>query len=182
MSPNELPVSPGGFDADALYAALDARRLAEGLSWTGVANQLWQLSAELNDVRRDHPIAPSTLTNVPKRHDTTCQHALFMLRWLGAAPEDFIASPHPATVGVPLSEVDSAHRLRWSLVRLYTVLDTSRTRRGATWELAAGRLSCSANQLTGLRTAKYATGMRLAMRICQSLGRPAADFVHVSTW
>jgi hypothetical protein len=182
MQVNELPVGPGEFDADALFAAMDERRRAEGLSWTGVAKEIWQLSAELNAKRGDHPIAPATLTGIPKRRDTTCQHALFILRWLGAAPEDFVASPHAATVGVPLLETDSAHRLRWSLVALHAALDESRTERGATWEQAARRLSCTPSQLTGLRTAKFATGMRLAMRICQGLGRPAADFVYVSTW
>jgi hypothetical protein len=182
MQVNKLPVGPGEFDADALFAAMDERRRAEGLSWTGVAKEIWQLSAELNAKRGDHPIAPATLTGIPKRRDTTCQHALFILRWLGAAPEDFVASPHAATVGVPLLETDSAHRLRWSLVALHAALDESRTERGATWEQAARRLSCTPSQLTGLRTAKFATGMRLAMRICQDLGRPAADFVYVSTW
>jgi hypothetical protein len=182
MPTNVLPSDPGEFDIDALFAALDERRLAEGLSWTGVANEIWQLSAELNEKRRDHPIAPATLSGMRKRGNTSCQHALFMLRWLGAAPEDFVASPRPGTVGVPLPVADSAHRLRWSLVALHKTLDHARTERGATWEQAARRLSCTPSQLTGLRTAKFATGMRLAMRICQSLGRPAADFVYVSTW
>jgi hypothetical protein len=40
-----------------------------------------------------------------------------------------------------------------------------------------------ARALTGLRTAKFATGMGLAMRITQGLGRPpAADFVYVANW
>jgi hypothetical protein len=38
------------------------------------------------------------------------------------------------------------------------------------------------NQLTGLRNAKFATSMRLAMRITQALHRPAADFVYVAEW
>ena len=170
------------FDIDALFAALDRRRCVEGLSWAGVADEIWRLSAELNDKRRDHPIAPATLTGMTKRGNTSCQHALFMLRWLGAAPEDFIDLPHPATVGVPLPETDSAHRLRWSLVALHGALDKSRAERGETWQQTARRLSCTSSQVTGLRTAKFGTGMRLAMRVSQSLGRPAADFVYVSTW
>ena len=183
--PNDLnnpPINPREFDVGALFAALDERRRGEGLSWTGVANEIWQLSAVLNDKRHDHPIAPATLSGMAKRGNTSCQHALFVLRWLGAAPEDFIAEPHPATVGVPLPETDSAHRLRWSLTGLHTALDKARTARGATWEQAARRLSCTPSQLTGLRTAKFATGMRLAMRITQNLGKPAADFVYISTW
>ena len=47
-----------------------------------------------------------------------------------------------------------------------------------TWIALAG----SPGQLTGLRTAKYATTMDLAMRITQWLGRPAADFVYPAAW
>jgi hypothetical protein len=34
----------------------------------------------------------------------------------------------------------------------------------------------------GLRTAKFATGMDLAMRIVQWIDRPAADFIYRATW
>jgi hypothetical protein len=37
------------FEAAALYQALDARRAELGLNWSGVADQIWQLSADLND-------------------------------------------------------------------------------------------------------------------------------------
>jgi hypothetical protein len=70
------------FDVSALYSALDACRAELGLSWKQVADQLWQLSSELNDRRRVHPISPSTLTNMAAKPRTSCQHALFMLRWL----------------------------------------------------------------------------------------------------
>jgi hypothetical protein len=78
------------FDAAALYAALDARRAELVLSWKQVADQLWQLSAELNDRRSDRPISPSTLTAMATKPRATCQHALFMLRWLGRTPESFL--------------------------------------------------------------------------------------------
>jgi hypothetical protein len=60
------------FDAAALYSAMDAKRTAQGLSWKKVADQLWELSAELNGRRRDHPISPSTLTNMAKNPRTSC--------------------------------------------------------------------------------------------------------------
>jgi hypothetical protein len=41
---------------------------------------------------------------------------------------------------------------------------------------------CTPSQLTGLRTAKFATGMNVAMRIVQWLDRPAADFVYAAQW
>jgi hypothetical protein len=61
-------------------------------------------------------------------------------------------------------------------------LDTARFARKATWQQAADRLHCSPNRLTGLRIAKFATSMGLAMRIIQALHRPAADFIDVAAW
>ena len=58
------------FDVSALYSALDSRRAELGLSWNQVAGQLWQLSSELNDRRNDHPISPSTLTNMAAKPRT----------------------------------------------------------------------------------------------------------------
>lgn len=77
---------------------------------------MWEQSAELNRARgTDYPISAATISGVGKRGNTSCQHALIMLRWLGRPPEDFIAEPDPNTVGVLLPATDSAHRLRWDL-------------------------------------------------------------------
>jgi hypothetical protein len=38
------------------------------------------------------------------------------------------------------------------------------------------------NQLTGLRSVRFAISMRLAMRITQWLERPASDFVYAARW
>ena len=105
-----------------------------------------------------------------------------MLRWLGRPPEDFVPGARPGTLGVPLPPAGTDQRPRWDLVALYEALNAERIERGATWQQAARSLRCTPSQLTGLRTAKFATSMRVAMRICQSLGRPAADFVHPATW
>jgi uncharacterized protein YfiM (DUF2279 family) len=69
------------FDIAALFHALDSQRRSRALSWQAVAQELWDQSAALNARRDDHPISSSTLTGMVKRRDTTCQHALFMLRW-----------------------------------------------------------------------------------------------------
>jgi hypothetical protein len=170
-----------GFDAGAFFAAMDERRQQEGLSWTGLAAAVWEQSWVLNGQRGDHPISPETLKNLGKRGGSY-QHALFVLRWLDCPPETFIAEPQPGTAGVPLPETDEAHRIRWNLKALYATLDAARRQRGATWQQAAHVLRCTPSQLTGLRTAKFATGMGLAMRITQGLRRPAADFVYVANW
>jgi hypothetical protein len=170
------------FDAGALHLALDARRTALGLSWKGLADQIWAMSSDLNDRRRDHPISPSTLTGMAKRPGTSCQHALFMLRWLGRAPESFLRGGSADDGRFTLPEAGPDRRLRWSLELLYATMDEERRQQGLTWPALAGVLGCSPNQLTALRTAKFATGMDLAMRVVQWLGRPAADFVYLATW
>jgi plasmid maintenance system antidote protein VapI len=65
---------------------------------------------------------------------------------------------------------------------MYVAMDEKRRAEGLTWSDLAAILRCTSNQLTGLRTAKFATGMDLAMRIVQWLGRPAADFVYTAIW
>jgi hypothetical protein len=46
------------FDALAMFAAMDARRIQRGPSWPAVAAELWDQSTLLNQRRRDHPISP----------------------------------------------------------------------------------------------------------------------------
>jgi hypothetical protein len=159
---------------------VDARRRDEQLSWPALAAAIWEKSRVLNERRNDHPINPATIRKLAE--GVSCQHALFVLRWLEVPPETFITAPQPGTAGVPLPLADEAHRLRWDLKRLYGAIDAARSARRATWQQAAGRLHCTPSQLTGLRTAKYATSMELAIRITQALHRPAADFVYVAEW
>ena len=172
--------SSRGFDTQKFFAAVEARRRDEQLSWPALAAAIWEQSRVLNERRNDHPISPATIRHLDE--GVSCQHALFVLRWLGVPPEAFIAVPKPGTAGVPLPLADQAHRLRWDLKKLYDTLNAARTARGSTWQQAADRLHCTPSQLTGLRTVKFAIDMRLGMRITQALHRPAADFVYVAEW
>lgn len=174
------------FDGRALYAAMDVKRLADGLSWQGVAEAIWWLSAELHAERTgaqkpDHPIAVATIRNLEQRGNTTCQHALFFLRWLDRTPESFLAGA-ARDAGMPLPDCGPAHRPRWNLKALHAALNDERQRHRLTWAQAAKELGCTPSQLTGLKSAKFATGMVLAMRITRWLGRPAADFVYCARW
>ncbi len=171
------------FDGAALHTALDARRTELGLSWAKVAEQLWLLSSELNDRRHDHPIAASTLTGMGKRQATSCQHALFMLRWLGRTPESFLegfAGGDDPRYALPLVGPD--RRLRWNLKSLAAAMDEQRHQEGLTWAQLAALLGCTPSQISGLSRARFAAGMDVAMRIVQWLGRPAADFVDAAKW
>jgi hypothetical protein len=170
------------FDARAMYAAMDTQRAALGLSWPGVARALWDQSAVLNERRGDHPISPATLTGIAKRGDCTCQHALFILRWLGRVPEDFLSGPAAHRVHVTVPPAADDRRLRWDLAAVYTALDERRREGGLTWRELAHALRCTDHQLTGIRTARYAIGMKLMMRIVQWLGQPSATFIYPAEW
>jgi hypothetical protein len=170
------------FDTLGLFEELDAQRSERGLSWRGVADEIWELSSVLNARRRDHPISPSTLTNMGKRRAISCQHALFMLRWLDRSPESFLKDAPPDLPATALPTAGADRRLRWNLKRLHAGLDLARREQQMTWPQVARVLRCTPNQLTGLRTARFATSMDIAMRIAQWLGRPAADFIDVTQW
>jgi hypothetical protein len=173
----DLPV----FDCDALFAALDGRRRHRGLGWYELADEMWQQSADLNAARKDHPLCGGAVSRLQQRGATSCQYALFMLRWLRRAPEEFLTGPvvDVGDVRLPPAEPDS--RLRWNLAELYVALNGRRRARGLTWAQVAGELGCTTNRLTNLRTARLAD-MDLAMRITQWLGRPAAGFIHPAQW
>jgi len=171
------------FDAVAMYEAMDRQRIERGLSWKQAADQIWRLSSELNERRpTDHPISPSTITGIARRGDTTCQHALFFLRWLRRTPESFLVPPPVETDAARLPDPGPTRRLRWNLGALHNALNARRQERGLTWPELARVLRCSPNQLTGIRTARYAIAMRLAMKIVAWLEQPAAAFVYAADW
>ena len=174
------------FDGKALYAAIDAKRRTEGLRWPGAAAAIWDMSAVLNAARdarglANHPISPSTLQSLGERGNTSCQHALFFLRWLGRTPESFLAGA-ALDAGMPLPACGPDRRPRWDLKALHAGLNEARGSRGATWAQAARDLGCEPRQLTGLKSARFATGIGLAMRVTQWVGCPAADFIYVARW
>ena len=170
------------FSIAALFDALDAQRRARRLSWQGVAQELWNQSATLNAQRNDHPISASTLTGMAKRGDTTCQHALFMLRWLGRTPECFVqgSTADAKRTALPLAGPDQ--RLRWDLQKLYDSLDARRRKRGISWPQLAHELRCTPSQLSGIKRARFAIAMTLAMRVVRWLDCPARDFVYAANW
>ena len=73
----------------------------------------------------NHPISPSTLQSVGKRGNTSCQHALFFLRWLDRTPESFLAGA-ALDAGAPLPACGPDRRPRWDLKALHAGLNESR--------------------------------------------------------
>ena len=169
------------FDCDAFFAALDGHRRSLDLDWNEAADELYEQSCDLNARLMDHAICPGAVVRVCERGTISCQYALFMLRWMGRAPENFVSGPAVDVGDVRLPAAGPGCRLRWDLHQLYTELDHQRVALGLTWVRLAQTLGCTPSRLTNLRTARLAD-MDLTMRIVQSLGRPAAAFIHPADW
>jgi len=164
----------------AFFAAFDAARRDHGLSWYEFADELWEQSADLNALRiDDHPLCGGAVSRLGARGETSCQYAMFILRWLGRAPEEFLAGPVIDVGDVRLPEPGPTSRLRWDLNQLHAALTERRQEQGMTWAELAQQIGCTPSRLTNLRTAKIAD-MALTMRLTQWLAKPAAEFVHAS--
>jgi hypothetical protein len=111
----------GDFNLAALPDVLDRQRRNRALTWQGVARGIWNQSER------------STLTGTAKPGDTTCQHALFMLRWLGRTPESFPPSSTDDAKMTPLPFAGPDQWLRWDPRKLYAALDSERRERSLTW-------------------------------------------------
>ena len=81
------------FDFAAFFAAVEDARRERDMGWYDLADQLWDQSAQLNAERRDHPLCGGAVSRLGARGETSCQYALYLLRWLGRAPEEFLAGP-----------------------------------------------------------------------------------------
>jgi hypothetical protein len=165
------------FDFAAFFTALDDARRDRDMGWYDLADELWDQSARLNAERDDHPLCGGAVSRLGARGETSCQYALYLLRWLGRAPEEFLTGPARDVGDVRLPDPGPGSRLRWDLAQLHAALSTERQRRGLTWAGLAGQIGCTPGRLTNLRTARVAD-MALTMRVTQWLGRPAAEFIH----
>ncbi|HEV8063579.1 MAG TPA: hypothetical protein VGP46_02050 [Acidimicrobiales bacterium] len=169
------------FDCGALFQALDAERRDRGLGWYELADELWQQSPDLNARLSDHPLCGGAVQRLRTRPTTSCQYALFMLRWLDRAPEDFLSVPGADVGNTSLPKAGPQSRLRWDLNELHGALNERRRSLDLTWAELGRQLGCTPSRLTNLRAARLAD-MGLVLRITQWLGRPAAAFIHPAEW
>jgi hypothetical protein len=165
------------FDFAAFFAAVQDARRGRDLGWYDLASELWEQSAQLNAQREDHPLCGGAVSRLGTRGETSCQYALYLLRWLGKAPEEFLTGLARDVGDVRLPDPGPDSRLRWDLAELHAALNEERQRQELTWAELARQIGCTPSRLSNLRTARLAD-MALTMRVTQWLRRPAADFIH----
>lgn len=103
------------FDFAAFFAAVDDARREQDMGWFDLADELWEQSAQLNAERDDHPLCGGAVSRLGARGETSCQYALYLLRWLGQAPEEFLTGPAVDVGDVRLPDPGPDSRLRWDL-------------------------------------------------------------------
>ena len=167
-----------GFDIDALYAALDAKRRERELSWQGAAREI---SGQFAGAQA-RPISASTLTGMRGRRALEGDGVLQVVRWLGRTPESFVPGNRGAEAeGTKLPDLAPDRILRFDTKAIYARLDEQRAERGLTWKEVAGETGCGAASLTGLRKGGR-IGFPDVMRIARWLGEPVASLTHASEW
>jgi transcriptional regulator with XRE-family HTH domain len=157
-------MGPHDFSLRELHAALDAERKARGLSWA-------EVSAEMK-------VGAATVSGLRTRATVEADGVLQMLRWLGRAPESFIAGAS-AEDRSRLPGIASNGILRFDTARLHAALDAQRTERGMSWARVAKELGLGAASLTHLARGGR-TAFPAVMRMLAWLGRPAAEFMRAS--
>jgi hypothetical protein len=170
MAPDSVPLVQD-MDVQALGEALDARRIELGLSWKELAFQ----ATERPNRRSERRIAPSTFQGLAKRKAGRDTVVLQALRWLGRTPESFVPGL-PERAGEMVPDDDSG-RPALDNPAIYLALDEKRAAEGLLWTDVADQLgpAFSAAKLKGL---DGGPGYHFpqAMRICQWIGRPVAEF------
>ena len=118
------------FDMDALQAALDDRRRAQGLTWG-------ELTAEINkpfNGTTSIPISASTIKTMSKKSSVTSAVVLQVLRWLDRSPESFLSGRlGQSHMNEKLPNAGASGILRFDTQAMYSALDDERQRRNLTW-------------------------------------------------
>lgn len=127
-------------DLSALLHALDAERLARGMTWAAIAGAVH--------------VSVATLRAMPARGNVEADAAVLILQWLGRRCAEFTVHPPRATQGrtrrvreVPVPPLFA----RFDTIALHAALDRVRGERGLAWDQVAAELGVSASVIARFR-------------------------------
>ena len=152
------------FSLKDLHAALDARRVALGLTWA-------QAAVEIG-------VSPSTVATLATRDAAEADGVLRMLHWLGRSPESFVPG-HPKRPDARLPEPPPGLVLRLDAAGLHAALEAQLEQRSMSWPRLAFKLVLGASSLKKLGSGGRASFPRV-MRLTAWLSRPLAEFTKFS--
>jgi hypothetical protein len=164
---------PGSdFNLPDLYAAMDAKRQALGLSWQQAVREI---NAPFGRVP-SRPISASTIISTRTKEVGEGDGILQMLRWLQRTPESFIRGLH-ASGDEALPTIRPNRILRFDTRKLHAALNARRAEHGQTWRQIATEIGVTTSTLTHLAQGGR-TGFPHVVRLSRWLGRPVADFTR----
>jgi len=117
----------------ALYTALDTKRRSRGMSWQRVAREIGVASSTISRAQHDGPMETDGM--------------LAMVRWLGCAPEEFMADGGRLRKGQPPAG-------RFNVKSLYRALDERRRANQMTWKDVCRELDINASPAMLTRLSK----------------------------
>ncbi len=166
------------FSIAALHSALDAQRVARGLSWQQVTREI---NAQFEHSRAKK-LSSSTIRGLRTKSSVEGDGVLQMLSWLDRSAESFVPGCDTHETGRALLRPDAHRIVRFDAAALHAALDARRVERNLTWPQVAYEVGgASASVL--MRLAK---GGRVAfpqvMRVTRWLGQPVASFTRGSDW
>ena len=167
---------PGDFSLEALFAALDAQRLALGLTWAEATREINRESERSISRRVSAYTVKATRTQMTAEADGILQ----MLLWLHRTPESFVTGLAPSDERrARLPEIPPHRILRFDTKKLHAALDTRRMESQLTWAQLARELGVGAASLTHLSRGGR-TAFPQVMRMVRWLGRSAAEFTRAA--
>ncbi len=119
-------------DTSALLEAVDAERIARGMTWLAVAREV-------------HVSVP-TMRTMPQRATIEADGVVLILQWLQRHCDEFVIRPRTGAArrskGVAGPPVPPLYA-RFDTIALYAALDRVRKKRGLEWAAVAGELGVS---------------------------------------
>jgi hypothetical protein len=164
----------GDFDLSALFAALEAQRLARGLSWAQAVNEINVVFDRLPS----RPISRSTVVSLKTKLVAEGDGILQMLRWLDRSPESFVVGGVHSSTDAQLARLRPGRILRFDTRALHVALNARRVELGFTWADVSRAIPGATPSTLRHLSSGGRTGFPHVVRLTQWLGRPVADFTR----
>ena len=158
------------FDVNALFAALDEKRIREGLTWNRVAKEI---------ENRFTRVSPSTIKNICEKSRIEGDGVLQMLLWLDRTPESFVPGFHGPKER--LRTPSGRKVLRWDTARMFREIDRKRVQNGLTWKEISEQIGGMTPQQLKALAKGGRTFLPEPMNVVVWLGIPAGQLTKAST-
>ena len=172
---SEKSMAGNDFDLQALYQAIDAKRVAEALSWAEVRRRVNRFQLELR------PMSIATIRGSSDKTHAEGDGVLQLLLWLDLTPEHFMPSFANDEISFKLPTPPKDKILRWDTVAIYDGLNRRRQQNKQSWREVADEIEgFTASMLTRMKEKQGRVGFPHIMRLVVWMQQPSIDFMRIS--